>query len=196
MLYFSTGDNATDHNLWRLSRLASLDRFDGDADHMHMWLIAAISSIKMLPKIAARHFTGYYFLGDSHFRMSPEHRATTWQQLVEELREHVHAAHMDSTLKRDGLAGPPSVSDRPETRGERILVLCEQLDKASWGTSEFERILSQLGAIAVGEIRADVAELKRLSGRKRISDLADHQYWITRCIQHIRITASSLHYLE
>jgi hypothetical protein len=70
LVYFSTDDHPTDHNLHRLSQLASLDRFDGSAKLMDIWLTAVIQSIGALPKAAAKHFTGYYFLGAMHFKMS------------------------------------------------------------------------------------------------------------------------------
>jgi hypothetical protein len=50
MLYFSTGDQPTDHNLGRLGHLASCDHFDGNAEQMHQWLIAVIDSIDSLPR--------------------------------------------------------------------------------------------------------------------------------------------------
>lgn len=195
MLHFCTGDRPTDHNLQRLSHLASLDRFDADAEQMHQWLSAVIDSVGALPKAAAVHFTGFYFLGNSHFEMSAEHRRETWRTLVQELRSHVAAAHADDHLKQDGPYGPPNLSDRRQTRGERIIALCDKLERNAWGTPEFEAILARLEAIAVGETRSDVSELKRLSGRKRIPDVDEHHYWIVRHIAHIRLVANQLHHL-
>lgn len=195
MLYFSTGDRPTDFNLERLSHLASLDRFDDGAERMNDWLGSVITSISALPKAAAKHFTGYYFLGDSHFNMSAELRAASWRRLAEELRGHVAAAHSDPALKRDGPHGDPDVSDRRETLGEQIETLCDKLQNASWGTREFDAILAAINAVAIGDIRSDVAELRALSSRKRISDLSNHQYWIARHIAHIRLIAGRLHHL-
>jgi hypothetical protein len=195
MLYFCTGDHPTDHNLSRLDHLASLDRFDGDAEQMHGWLVAVIQSIRALPRVASTHFTGYYFLGDAHFKMSAERRIATWQKLVAELRDHVDAAHADPALRSDNPHGAPDVSDRHESLGERLIALCDRLDRASWGTSEFDNILAEIGADAVGDIRADVRELKKLSARKRVPDLGEHRYWIVRHIGHIRMIADRLHHL-
>ena len=139
MLYFSTGDHPTDHNLNRLDHLASLDRFDGDAEQMHGWLVAVIQSIRALPRVAATHFTGYYFLGSTHFEMGAERRAETWRKLAVELREHVNAAHADPTLTSNNPLGAPDVSDRRQNRGERLIVLCDKLCRVSWGTPEFLR---------------------------------------------------------
>lgn len=196
MLYFSTGDHPTDHNLNRLDHLASLDRFDGEAEQMHGWLVAVIQSIRALPRVAAIHFTGYYFLGNAHFEMSAERRAVTWRKLAEELREHVNAAHADPALRLDNPLGAPDVSDRRESRGERLISLCDKLDRASWGTPEFDRILAQISNDAIGGIRSDVVRLKKLSTLKRISDLGEHRYLIARHIGHIRLVADQLHHLE
>lgn len=196
MLYFSTGDHPTDHNLNRLDHLASVDRFDGDPEQMHGWLVAVIQSIRALPRVAATHFTGYYSLGNAHFEMSAERRAATWRKLAEELREHVNAAHADPALRSDNPLGAPDVSDRQQSRGERLTALCDKLDRASWGTREFDGILAQINSDAIGDIRSDVAQLKRLSARRRISDLDEHRYWITRHIAHIRLIADQLHHLE
>lgn len=196
MLYFSTGDQPTDHNLQRLNHLSSLDRFDGTPEHMHDWLCAAISSIKMLPRAAARHFVGNYFLGDAHFRMSAEQRADTWRKLAEELRDHVTAAHADPALRHNGPNGPLQTSSRRETRGERIIALCDKLERASWGTPEFDSVLSGIGALAVAGIQSDVSNLRRLSARKRIPDISEHKYSIARDIAHIRLLANRLHHLD
>jgi hypothetical protein len=196
MLYFNTGDHATDHNLQRLSHLASLDRFDDDPEQMHSWLIAVIDSVRALPKVAATHFKGHYFLGDTHFRMQADRRIEMWRKLVGELWEHVAAAHADPILKRDCPNGPPDMSDRGETRGEQIIALSEQLEKASWGTREFNGILARIEAIAVGDVRSDVAELKRLSARKRIPNVGEHRYRIYRHISHMRLVADQLHHLD
>lgn len=196
MLYFDTGDHPTDHNLNRLNHFASFDRFDGDAEQMHGWLTGVMESIRALPKAAAAHFTGYYFLGDSHFRMQADRRAEAWRKLVEELRGHVAAAHADPALKRNGPNGHPNVSDRRETRGEKIIALCEQLEKESWGTQEFDGILARIDSIAVGGVRSDVAALKKLSARKRIPDVSEHRYWIVRHISHMRLVADQFHHLE
>lgn len=195
MLYFATGDDATDHNLRRLDHLASLDRFDGDAEQMHGWLIAAMDSTTALPKVVARHFTSYYFLGDAHFRASSEHRADIWRRLVAELRTQVDSAFADPDLKRDGPNGRPSVADRRRTLGERIIALCDELETASWGSSAFTAILARIDAIAVVDVRGDISELRRLTVRKRIADVRDHEYWIYRHIQHMRLVAAQLHHL-
>ena len=195
MLHFSTGDHATDHNLQRLSHLASRDRFDDDPEQMHQWLLAVIGSVEALPAVARVHFKGHYFLGDSHFRLSGERRIAEWRKLVEELNDHVTAAHADVSLRADGVNGRPDLSDRRETLGERIIALCEKLEQASWGTAEFDRILGQISAIAVRDVRSDIAELKRLSSRKRIPDVSEHRYWIVRHISHMRLVADQLHHL-
>ncbi len=195
LLFFSTGDQPTDHNLQRLSHLASNDRFDDNPELMHTWLCAVIQSIKALPSIAAKHFTGYYFLGDWHFHITAEQRTTKWQQLVEELRGHVAAAHADPSLKQADGSPAHGVSARKKTRGERILALCDKLGHASWGTQEFDRLLSEIAALGDSNVRSDVAALKRLSSRRRIASLEDHNYWIARHISHMRIVAGRLHHL-
>lgn len=195
MLYFSTGDHPTDHNLQRLYHLASLERFDDDPERMNDWLNAVILSIRALPKAAAKHFTGSYYLGDSHFHMSAARRAASWRRLVDELRDHVTAANVDPELRCDGPNGPADLSDRRETLGERITELCQKLQRASWGTQEFDAVLGTIDSLAIGDVRSDVAELKKLSSRKRIMDMSDHQYWIARHIAHIRLVASRFHHL-
>lgn len=114
----------------------------------------------------------------------------------EALREHVNAAHADPTLTSDNPLGAPDVSDRRQSRGERLIALCDKLCRVSWGTPEFGRILAQISNDAMGDIRSDVVQLKRLSARKRISDLGEHRYWIARHIAHIRLIADQLHHLE
>ena len=195
MLHFSTGDRATDHNLQRLSHLASRDRFDDNPEQMHPWLIAVIDTIEALPAVVRSHFSGNYFLGDSHFRMSATHREADWRKLVEELNSDVAAAHADPSLRKIGPGSGPDLSDRRETLGERIIALSEKLEQTSWGTAEFDRILGQISAIAVGDVQSDVAELKRLSNRKRIPDLSEHRYWILKHISHMRLVADQLHHL-
>jgi len=116
--------------------------------------------------------------------------------LVAELRDHVDAAHADPSLRSDSPNGAPDMSDRRESRGERLIALCDKLDGASWGTSEFDSILAQIGSDAVGDIRSDVAQLKKLSARKRIPDLSEHRYWVARHIGHIRMIAEQLHHLD
>ncbi len=196
LLFFSTGDQPTDHNLQRLSHLASIDRFDDDPEIMHSWLCAVIQSIKALPSVAAIHFTGYYYLGDTHFCMTAKQRIEKWRQLAEELRSHVALAHADPSLKRDDGGPAKGVSERNETRGERILALCDKLSQASSGTPEFDRLLSEIAALGDSTIRLDVTDLRRLASRKRIANIGGHNYWIARNISHIRIVAGRLHHLS
>ena len=126
MFFFSTGDEPTDRNLQRLDHLAK-DTCIGDADSMHDWLLAVIQSKAMLPRLASKHFTGFYHIGDQHYRMKAEASRHKWFELAQELRCHVDAAHSDLYLRRDGPFGPPDVSDRPETLGERVGALSTQL---------------------------------------------------------------------
>ncbi|MGL4396273.1 MAG: hypothetical protein ACRCYS_11020 [Beijerinckiaceae bacterium] len=194
MIHFSTGDPPTDHNLQRLSHLASHERFDDGPVRMNDWLCAVIQSIELLPKAARHHFKGDYYLGDTHFRMSVDRRTSVWRQLAEELQKNVEAAHVDTSLRKTS-DQCPDVSDRRQSRGERIIELCERLDVACCGTQEFSAILNMIGALAVGDIGPDVRELKRLSSLKRIGDMSSHQYWVARHIAHIRLVAARLHHL-
>lgn len=163
---------------------------------MHDWLCAVIQSIEALPKVAAAHFTGYYHLGDAHFHMDKERRTSKWRKLIEELHTHVCAARTDPSLQGDGLGAAAHLSERRETRGERIITLCDQLSRLSWGTSEFDRLLSRLSALGEHSIRSDISELKRLSSRKQIANFEDHNYLVARCISHMRHAADRLHHLS
>jgi hypothetical protein len=127
--------------------------------------------------------------------MSKEVRIAQWKRLAEELKRHVDAAFDDRTLMADYLDGAPDFSDRPKTRGERILELCEQLDADRCGTPEFDSILSEIQHLSAQGISADVAELRKLSKKKRIQDLSEHRYWILRHISHICDIAHNLHHL-
>jgi hypothetical protein len=99
-------------------------------------------------------------------------------------------------MRRDCPNGPPDLSDRPQTRGERIVALCKKLDDLPWSSPDFERILAVIEHEAAFGIRADVAELRRLARKKRIKDLSEHRYWIIRHIGHIRQIAGQMHHLS
>lgn len=195
MRHISTGDAATDHNLQRLDHLASLDRYDPEPNWMQDWLVAVIYSLEALPQAVRENFHGFYYLGDSHYKMTAARRAARWKELVEGLKQDVEAAYNDPSLRLTSNAEPPDLSDRRQTKGERILALCDRADKVSWGTAEFDGILSLIGGEAVDGIGGDVTELKRLIKRKRIPDLNQHRYWIHHHLMHIRSIASRLHHL-
>jgi len=193
---FDTGDAVTDYNLSRLDHLATNDSFEGDERSLHNWLVAVIQSIQMLPKAVAVKFNLYdYAVGDRAYNASPERRAQMWRDMVRKLNEQIDRVIDDESLQRQGPNGPPDLADRRPSRGERIKVLCDKLEAAR-GTTEFEAVLSNVEREASSGIRADVAELRRLSRKKRITDLSDHQYWIQRHIEHIRIIADEMHHLE
>lgn len=192
MLFFATGDEPTNKNLQRLDHLANNACY-GDADRMDEWLSAVIQSKSLLPRVAAKHFTGFYHLGDRHYHMSGERRDKAWSELASELRCHVDAAYNDPLLQKDGPDGLPDLSDRPETLGERVGVLARQLGNALEGTSEFKRILEEIGSIAVGEVRSDVQQLRTLLSCKRREE--DHDYWVTRHITHMEQVAGQQHHL-
>lgn len=192
MLFFATGDEPTDKNLQRLDHLANNACY-GDAERMNEWLSAVIQSKSLLPRVAAKHFTGFYHIGDRHYHMSAELRDKTWSELANELRRHVDAAHNDPLLRKDGPDGPPDVSDRPETLGERVGALARQLGNALEGTSEFNQILAEIDSIAVGEVRSDVQQLRSLLSRRRREQ--DHDYWVTRHIMHMGQVACQQHHL-
>jgi hypothetical protein len=192
MPFFSTGDEPTDKNLQRLDHLAN-DACDGNADRMHNWLSAVIQSKALLPHAAANHFTGFYHIGNQHYQMGTDARRKKWSELVNELRSHVNAAYGDPRLRRDGPFGPPDVSDRPETLGERVSELARRLGKAGAGTSEFNRILTEIESVAVGAVGSDIRQLKELLSRKRRGQ--DHDYWVARHITHIATVANQQHHL-
>jgi hypothetical protein len=192
MLFFSTGDEPTDKNLQRLDHLAN-DACEGTADRMHDWLSAVIQSKALLPRAAAKHFTGYYHIGNQHYHLGTDARRKKWSELATELRCHVGTAHSDPNLRSDGPLGPPDLSDRPETLGERVGALASQLSNAGAGTSEFNRILAEIEAVAVGAVASDVRQLKGLLSSKRRAH--DHDYWIARHIMHMAQVANQQHHL-
>jgi hypothetical protein len=195
MCYISTGDDTVDQNLRRLDHLASNEHFDADPNSMDNWLTSVIMSVKILPKAVQRHFTGYYFIGDLHYRITKEARVLRWKAMVSELKRHCDAAFNDPVLRHDNPQGRADFSDRPKTRGERILELCDQLDADRYGSPEFDSALSKIQHLAAEGISADVAALKKLSAKKRIPDLSEHRYWIIRHVSHIQTIAHGLHHL-
>ncbi len=197
MRSFDTGDAATDFNLSRLSHLSEHDSFDGDAGRMHDWLVAVIQSIEMLPKAVGCRFRLHdYQIGDLHYQLPSDRRSKLWRELVQKLKQRVDAVAADPVVRRDGPNGPPDLSDRPQTRGERIIDLCKKLDSAPWSSPDFERILAAIEQEAAFGIRADVAELRRLVRKKRIKDLSEHTYWVIRHLSHIREIARQMHHLS
>jgi hypothetical protein len=192
MLVFSTGDPPTDYNLRRLDHLAS-DTCEGRPARIYDWLSAVIQSVTLLPRVAAQHFTGGYYIGEQLRLMGADARREKWSELVAELRGHVDAAHSDPRLRLDGPFGPPDVSGRPETLGERVCELVGQLRRANAGTLEFTRTLEHIESIAVGDVAYDVKQLRELLSCKRRDQ--DHDYWVVRHIGHMVLVADQQHHL-
>lgn len=192
MLFFATGDEPTDKNLQRLYHLATNACY-GNAERMNEWLCAVIQSKSLLPRVAAKHFTGFYHIGDRHYHLTAERRDELWSQLANELRRHVDAAHNDPLLQKDGPAGAPDTTDHPQTLGERIGALVEQLENVLEGTPEFNRVLAEIESIAIGDVRSDVQQLKNLLSQRRRKP--DHHYWVARHIIRIQQVARQQHHL-
>jgi hypothetical protein len=190
---FDTGDSPTDQNLNRLDHLA-LHPFGDTADQMHDWLSAVIQSIALLPSAAASHFNvAYYQIADQHYRASTTERAELLKRLAARLDRQVASAFADPALSPRSSGSPTDLSDRRQTRGERILAACKELEKAGAGTTEFEHIMRKIEQEGNSEIRSDISALRRLS-KKGGADTQD-RYWIARHIARIRAVAGQIHHL-
>jgi hypothetical protein len=189
MSRFSTGDAATDHNFACLEGLADPRHISSDRVQMQSWLGSVIRVRGLLPNGAQRHFTGNFAIGSFVEIGSPPAIASKWEDLSSQLRAHLDAASADPCLDVRNPAGTINMQLRPETRGEALLVLISELERQQCGSPEFNQTLSRIERIAVRDVTADAAKLRRLSSGKRGVDPSE----APRVIYHMGICANRLH---
>jgi hypothetical protein len=193
--YFDIADMPTVKNLDRLDHLSRQRRPDGEFDLIDTLLIAAIDSISLLPTAVRFHIhdSGFYTCGQ-HQVMSPQRRTALWDGLAARLGADLDKVLADPALQRRGRA---DLSDRKQTRGERIEAICDQLDEAlrdGRSVDALARVLEREGqGTAAG---ADGKRLVRLLAKKRIPDWTKHRYEPVRLVYHARIVAHNLHHLS
>lgn len=183
MHHFITGDRVTDQNLGRLDHLADPAQLAPGSDRMHNWLLAVIGSKEMLPPSVAQQIKGHFYLGNLHYDWSEEHRAREWAELIEGLRRDI-----DQLASEDLSA---TAADRPRSRGEAIVELCDELDAEGHGTLRFEGLVRRFKSIAVHDAAADARTLDRLAKRKKVDP-----YEITRTIYHLKLVAEQLFWVK
>lgn len=192
--YFDTGDQATDHNLARLDHLAATEWY-GAASHMHDWVCGIIGSLKLLPPAVSRHFqSGAYFIGGQHYSTDDAGRQELWRQLAAQLKNEIDAVLADPALKRDAA---PDLSGRPITKGERIVAICDELQRALANGGDSDRLAAKLEYEGGGtEVASDARQLRKLFAKKRIPDSHRHQAEIHRLVYHARVVGRRLDHLE
>ncbi|PZX11789.1 hypothetical protein LX81_03866 [Palleronia aestuarii] len=183
MHHFTTGDLVTDQNLGRLDHLADLAQLAPGPEQMHNWLLAVIGSKEMLPPAVAQQIKGNFYLGDLHYKWSEEFRTREWTKLIEGLRRDIdQLALQDLTV---------TATDRPCSRGETIVELCDELDAEGHGTLRFNTLVRRLRSIAVYDTVSDARTLERLAKRKKVDP-----YEITRTIHHLKLVARRMFYVK
>ncbi|MBN9438941.1 hypothetical protein [Bosea sp. (in: a-proteobacteria)] len=162
---------------------------------MHNWICAIIESLKLLPSSVANHFrVGSYFIGGAHFETNDEGRQRLWQRLGAQLKGEIDAVLADPALKR---AEAPDLSDRPTTKGERLVKICDELQQALTSGRDADQIAARLEREASGTpVAFDARQIRKLLAKRRISDLAQHQADLYRLVGHARLVAGGLNHLE
>ena len=181
MLTFKTGDDTTDFNLQRLEGLSDPRHLHDDVGVMQNWLEAVISSLEMLPDNVRQKIRVNPYLGDSHYRMSVERRRARWSKLLEDLSEGLSQ-----------VAGEPTIStvasDRPQSLGEAITALCDELLEEGHGSEHFNTLVYRLNHLATNQARTDAREIVRLSKLKHVDNGELH-----RVVHHLKLVASQMH---
>lgn len=188
--YFDTGDHVTDHNLARLDHFAS-QAWYGDASTMHDWICGIIDSQKLLPPAVSKHFSkGSYYTGSQHFETDDAGRKRLWERLAAQLKSEVDAVLADPGLKREAA---PDLSGRPQSLGERLVKICDQLLQAISKGGDVDGLATRLEHEASGtEVAYNARQIRKLLGRKRIPDMKQHPHDLYRLAYHAKIVAGRL----
>lgn len=185
--HFSIDDKATEHNLMRLDHLSQQD-YSMDERLLDDLIVAVIQSSELLPPAYRRCIKlGSCYTMGTHFGATQERRDAIWSRIRQELNEGLDAVLANSQeLRRDA-------GERPETKGERILKLCEALRDPR------NELVTARQLVFVGagtDVAADARRLVKLFEKKRVANADAHHAEISRLIYHIEIIASRLHHLR
>lgn len=187
--YFNSFDEATSQNLHRLDHL-SKQSYSVSPEMLQGFIESVIRTHGMLPKALKRYvLVDRCFVGDRHWHMNQKDRDSLWSDIRQDLDTGLSQILADDGLKVDYIAGV----DRPATRGERILALCEEFNSTFDHDDVAQKLFREASGTAVG---GDVKALQRLLRRKRIADMDAYNYEVQRHIAHIQAVAHHLHHLS
>ncbi len=194
-LRFPIRDEATKQNLDRLDHLSQQRCDDGSFQLFETYLLSAIGSLRLLPSVIGDRIRGASFLmGNAHVSMSAARRTETWSRLAMDLRGDLQALASDEAFWLDNV---DRFADRPRTKGERILEICDALDETYKSGGPMDHLAKRLEIEGAGSpVSTDAKQLVRLVGRKRIPNWDAHQSEIVRLVHHTRLIAERLHHME
>lgn len=184
---FSVGDRAVEHNLERLDHL-SLQDYPMDEQLLDSLVIAVIESYELLPEPYKRvlRLSSCYTHG-CHWDTTQTRRDAIWLRIRGELNAGLDAVK----VQQEVLAAADS--DRPQTKGERILTLVAKFRERGSDLLIARQLMSEG---AGSDVAADARHLVNLLGRKRIPNADAHYSEISRLLHHIEVIAHRLHHLK
>lgn len=188
MRNFAITDSIVLGQLHELERLAAQDCRDGDYRLIDILICAVIGTMKVLPEaISARIHTSFY-VGSAHYDTTNAGRVKLWARLSAGLNDDLDRLAADPAL------ADVDVSSRRKTRGEAILAACERLDAARASGEDMLSPAQKLKRVGAGtDAGSDGSELVRILSKKRIPDVHQHNYEISRLIHHARIVGGLFH---
>lgn len=192
MQNFYIADEVTRSILDRLLHLSRQELRNPTAMHADGMIGAVIGSINMLPRaIAVRiRCEGFYTRG-MHYQMSSSQLEVLWQDLTKNLAEDLAGIANDPSL------ASVDVADRPVTKGEKICVICQQMDSARKNGGNLLALARRLEIEASGTpASADAKLLVRHLSKKRITDYDTYDYEICRLISHAELSAGHIHWMR
>lgn len=182
---FKFADEATAANLRFLAHCSEQEPY-GDHRALDSFLVGIIQTHEMLPEALRRMVPiGACFTHGTHWDMSPERQRELWGRITADLRKGIERVEAE-----DSKVDTTALSDRKETKGERILALIKQLKECG----DDEGIARRLAFEGAGsDVAWDAKQLQRLFAKKRIPNVDQHRAEINRLIDHIERVAHRLH---
>jgi hypothetical protein len=189
--FFSTLDEVTNANLATLDHLSKGEARGGEVALFKVHILANIGAYEMLPAAVRRHFNIQPYVGD-YYALSDAWHAQSWTSIAAGLDAGLAAVAADPALQKEGGA---DLSDRPQSVGERIIAVCDQLEAVFDRGGSWETPLAQLSfAASSTPAQGDSDKLRKLMEKKRIPDYGAWRGEVIGAIWHARSIGHHQHH--